>query len=299
MDFSRTVHSLLILSSRKLLSCSFTHRAWLRASSDQSLLNNVLKTKTRASLDGLWTAFDRQCIKDCKHLPDDLFDRLATIDGTTPRLLEEASEEESVGSDGSDNDDGPPPLISGSDDEIPPLEEYDSDYDRGPETFDDNDSSDEEPEPSRPARTRPPRKVPSHKPVARPVQPGPSSGLAPSRRAGVDVRNGGSQLAQDFEEEEEDEPRRREKIKTRKATVEKDGNASDATMRGASSSEWETTDSESEREGLPADFKFKVSKRVYGTFELVLGGDNVVRYVRFISSSFLIPSADPYFLLES
>lgn len=227
-------------------------------------------------------------------MPDDLFDRLATIDGTTPKLFEESSEEESAGSDGDGDDDGPPPLISGSDDEIPPLEEYDSDYDRGPEISGDNSSDDEEPEPSRP-QARPPRKVPSRKHVARPVQPGPSSGLAPSRRAGVDITN-----SQDWdEEEEEDEPKRREKIKTRKVPVEKDGNASDATMRGASGSEWETTDSESEREGLPADFKFKVSKRVYGTFELVLGGDNVVRHVAIISSSNLPFSADVVLLFTT
>ena len=267
----------------------------MRSASDQSLLRNVLDTSSRSSLDAVWTAFDRQCIKDCKYTPDRLFSRLATIDGTTPREQEESSEEsdsEDSDEEGSDEDDGPPPLISGSDDEIPPLDQ-DSDQEDGPPPLL-QESSDEEGEKTsyRTRRPAPARKAPSaRRPVAaRPTQPGPSSGLAPSKRTQTPIdqsavtdpalfgtRDGKRET---FDEEEEEEPKKREKVKTRKGpsgAVEEDGETSDATVRGTSSSEWETTESESEREGLPADFKFKVSRRVYETFELILGGDGVVR----------------------
>ncbi|GAA6022310.1 hypothetical protein JCM11491_005259 [Sporobolomyces phaffii] len=255
-------------------------RAWLRSASDDTLLRQVLKTNSRLSLDALWDAFDRHCVQDCRDLPDALFDKLATLDGTTPRVQEEAEPSEESQPEGSDEeDDGPPPLISGSDDDDdgpPPLVAEDSD-------------SDEERRSTRLRSRRQVRRLPPRRPaVPRPVQPGPSSGVGPSKRvqtladpsAITDPTMFGTRLGvreSSTEREARETTPRRNKVKTRKARPVDEGDSSDATVAAGSGTEWETTDSESEREGLPVDFKFPVSKRVYETFELVLGGDRVVR----------------------
>ncbi|GAA6034042.1 hypothetical protein JCM8097_000663 [Rhodosporidiobolus ruineniae] len=275
-------------------------RCWIKSVTDQ-MAGTFIANASDAALQDIWTAFDRQCLRDQKKLPAELFDDLLSADPTRP-----ASYQPAPASDESDNDDdGPPPLVEASSDEDdgpPPLvAESDSDSDDGPPplvSLPGEDSSDDDGY-ATPRRTpqRPrldPRRLQTaarkKKPVRRPAvprepvreaQPGPSSGATPASRR-VDSAAVTDSTAFEIQQRERERleaeerdagsPRKREKVKTRKGP-----------SREEQEQEWETTATESSASetetevALPEGVLFPVARRFYDVWEQVLGGENVRR----------------------
>ncbi|GAA5820289.1 hypothetical protein JCM11251_005559 [Rhodosporidiobolus azoricus] len=248
-------------------------RCWVR-SVNNDMAGHFIAQKDDAALQALWTAFDKQCVKDCKALPEQLFDDLLSEklpERVVAGLAADEEEDEDDGppplveiseSEPEDENDGPPPLVQLSDDDDDYLYDFESDED------DYSDDEDDFP------RQRAPR------PALIEAQPGPSSGATPSARRTaptvddaalpdlheLEIRQREMERAEAAGAESTAQ-RRREKVKTRKGPS--------AEVR---EEEWETTESsasETETESAwPEGLILKVSKRAYDIWEQMLGAEN-------------------------
>ncbi|GAA5909646.1 hypothetical protein JCM6882_008454 [Rhodosporidiobolus microsporus] len=188
-------------------------RCWVKSVSND-MAGHFIAQKDDTALQSLWSAFDKQCLKDCRALPEQLFDDLLSDKPAERAPAPTASDDEDEGgesdgppplveiseSESEDEDDGPPPLVQLSDEDDLPDMDYGSE--------DDDDYSDDDEyrsvreeyaaslraaiEEGQSARATPPRprlnrhrlaaqqRQQAPRPAPREPQPGPSSGTAPA-----------------------------------------------------------------------------------------------------------------------